>query len=1070
MKPLRLTLTGVRSYAGTCSIDFTGKRLLAILGNTGVGKSTILEAIIFALYGTCSWSKDPKAAYELIGKGCPSMDVAFEFSANGREWSVRRTLHAEGKKGPQAVLEPLADDSADLRVDGKSAVTQAVTRIIGLDWDGFVSTVLLRQGKFDALLKAPRAMRADILRHIFGINELERVRKRAGVRLERLNAQITEGTRARALLLPDPHAAASQALLDLERTRGIAARRRERLDALRAAQSRAVEHKHRKTGLDKAARLLRERAVADSSITMAALARKKRELDAEAAEQETTGRDLAAKLEAAQGALDTAAQAGDTLRSLSSEFAVLSRLPERAAGLDAVEQRLKQEQLQHDEHEQEHTQARQELEEHEQRNAALVEAAGRAERMVSEARTHTDQVQEAVRAALQEANAAAGHLQTQRTTLETVEEQRGHSAGLESELKKLRGALEAAQDDLAALQRREAAHAAGTGLAPGDACTVCTQPVPSDFAPPPLLDGKALTQAKRKVTTSSNAVEAAVEAKAEAAAQLKGTERKVEKHRRGHLAARERMDAALLQVQELVDAVHPASAPATATALDALGRQTTAQAHALAEGEPVGRAQITRAVKALTQPLRDAEGEALAAHTSAQAQLGAAQAENEAARAELKRQRGRLQRERKRLDKTGLQYETELASVLTEVSELPPSIRPAQPSPSQLPSLQDIASAKEAAGQRLERLEQRTLERDDAQKALTLHSENLQALDARRRRTVETPTRKLIKQLERWADTATDATGLLEAEASPDLPPVPDAGDLAAVDTYCMALASLHQRLTGTLGQTAQHGDDEVRAFEKELIRQAGATADETDPDPGFPVPEKSDLLAPAVLDPLSRKTIQAEGAHETAKADLRTAQSQIPYADALGTALEAASRQAAVWKSVSDQLTDGKFLTYLTDQRTHALLRHGSRILRQISMGDYAFTDDFQILERATNHARDPETLSGGETFQSSLALALALVELHNTSHNKLESLFLDEGFGSLDNIRLGDTLAVLSDSVAQDKRVIVISHLFPVAEVVDNVLLINKTGQGSTAAWLTPQQRTAAIHDGIQRLLENT
>jgi exonuclease SbcC len=58
----------------------------------------------------------------------------------------------------------------------------------------------------------------------------------------------------------------------------------------------------------------------------------------------------------------------------------------------------------------------------------------------------------------------------------------------------------------------------------------------------------------------------------------------------------------------------------------------------------------------------------------------------------------------------------------------------------------------------------------------------------------------------------------------------------------------------------------------------------------------------------------------------------------------------------------------------------------------------------------------------------------------------------------------------VAQDKRVIVISHLFPVAEVVDNVLLINKTGQGSTAAWLTPQQRTAAIHDGIQRLLENT
>jgi exonuclease SbcC len=1069
VKPLRLTFTGMRSYAGTCSIDFTGKRLLAILGNTGVGKSTILEAIIFALYGTCSWSKDPTAAYELIGKGCPGMDVAFEFSANGREWSVRRTLHADRKR-PQSVLEPLAEDGADMRVDGKDAVTQAVTRIIGLDRNGFVSTVMLRQGRFSDLLKAPGAIRADILRHIFGINELERVRKRAGLRLERLNAQITEAIRARALLLPDPHAAASQALLDLKHTRGIAARRRERLDALRAAQGQAVGHKHRKTGLDKAARLLRERAVADVSITMAALVRKKRELDAEAAEQETTGRDLTAKVEAAQGALDSAAQAGDTLLSLSSAFAVLSRLPERAAGLDAVEQRLKQEQEQHTEHEQEHTRARQELEEHEQHKAALVEAADRAERMVSEARTHTEQIQEAVRAALQEANAAAGHLQTQRTTLETVEEQRGHSADLESELKKRRGALEAAQDDLAALQRREAAHAAGAGLAPGDACTVCTQPVPNDFTPPPLLDGKALAQARRKVTTRSNAVEATVVAKAEAAAQLKGTEQKVEKHRRGHLAARERMDAALLQVHELVDAVHPAGAPAPATALDTLGQQATAQAHALAEGEPLGRAEITRAVKALAQPLRDAEGEALTAHTSAQAELGAVQAEHEAARAELKRQRGRLQRERKRLDKTRLQYETELASLLTEVGELPPSIRPAQASPPQLPSLQDIASAKEEAGQRLERLDQKTRERDDARQALTLHSETLQALDARRRRTVETPARNLVKQLERWADTATDAAGLLEAEASADLPPVPDAGDLAAVDTYCTALASLHQRLTSALGQAAQHAADEVHAFEKELIRQAGATADETDPDPGFSVPAKSDLLAPSVLDPLSRKTIQAEATHDKAKADLSTAQSQIPYFDALGTALEAANRQAVVWKSVSDQLTDGRFLTYLTDQRTHALLRHGSRILRQISMGDYAFAENFQIVDRATNHVRAPETLSCGETFQTSLALALALVELHNTSHNKLESLFLDEGFGSLDNTRLGDTLAVLSDSVAQDTRVIIISHLFPVAEVVDDVLLVHKTDQGSTAAWLTPQQHTSVIHDGIRRLLENT
>lgn len=68
------------------------------------------------------------------------------------------------------------------------------------------------------------------------------------------------------------------------------------------------------------------------------------------------------------------------------------------------------------------------------------------------------------------------------------------------------------------------------------------------------------------------------------------------------------------------------------------------------------------------------------------------------------------------------------------------------------------------------------------------------------------------------------------------------------------------------------------------------------------------------------------------------------------------------------------------------------------------------------------------------------------------------------MDNNRLDDTLAVL-----RNKMVTVISHLFPVAEAVDDVLLVGKTAQGSTATWLTPQKRTALIHDGIRRPLEH-
>lgn len=55
MRPLRPTLTDVRSYPAACAIDITHRPLPS---GTGMGKSTILEAITFALYGPCSWSRD----------------------------------------------------------------------------------------------------------------------------------------------------------------------------------------------------------------------------------------------------------------------------------------------------------------------------------------------------------------------------------------------------------------------------------------------------------------------------------------------------------------------------------------------------------------------------------------------------------------------------------------------------------------------------------------------------------------------------------------------------------------------------------------------------------------------------------------------------------------------------------------------------------------------------------------------------------------------------------------------------------------------------------------------------
>ena len=67
MRPLTLRMSGLRSYRSEVTIDFGDPGLIAIVGDTGAGKSSILEALFFALYGGCTW--DHRATAPLISDG-----------------------------------------------------------------------------------------------------------------------------------------------------------------------------------------------------------------------------------------------------------------------------------------------------------------------------------------------------------------------------------------------------------------------------------------------------------------------------------------------------------------------------------------------------------------------------------------------------------------------------------------------------------------------------------------------------------------------------------------------------------------------------------------------------------------------------------------------------------------------------------------------------------------------------------------------------------------------------------------------------------------------------------------
>ena len=127
------------------------------------------------------------------------------------------------------------------------------------------------------------------------------------------------------------------------------------------------------------------------------------------------------------------------------------------------------------------------------------------------------------------------------------------------------------------------------------------------------------------------------------------------------------------------------------------------------------------------------------------------------------------------------------------------------------------------------------------------------------------------------------------------------------------------------------------------------------------------------------------------------------------------------------------------------------------------ASPQDFQIIDRRTRTERDVKTLSGGETFLASLALALGLVELAGRSGGRIDSLFLDEGFGSLDTTILAEALDVLRSHVSTGRLVTVISHLHAVAADLDRVLLVTKNPTGSDMRWLQAPEREQLLLDDV-------
>ena len=163
-----------------------------------------------------------------------------------------------------------------------------------------------------------------------------------------------------------------------------------------------------------------------------------------------------------------------------------------------------------------------------------------------------------------------------------------------------------------------------------------------------------------------------------------------------------------------------------------------------------------------------------------------------------------------------------------------------------------------------------------------------------------------------------------------------------------------------------------------------------------------------------------------------------------------AAQSEAGVAKELAKHLTGSGFRRWLLTAAFDRLVSGASDVLRELSNGQYTFHHngkfEFDVVDHANaGETRSAKTLSGGETFLASLALALTLAEhisdLAAAGTARLESIFLDEGFGALDGETLDTVATAIEELSTKGRTVGIVTHVAELAERVPVRFKVSKT-----------------------------
>ncbi|MFN8121077.1 MAG: SMC family ATPase [Thermoleophilia bacterium] len=174
MRPLELELVAFRSYEHAV-VDWRPHDLVVIAGDTGAGKTSLLDAIAFALFGKTPEHGRPR---DLLTLGHTHGEVRLTFALRDQVWRATRR-YGKDAPDPAQLLERLERDGGETTETHADRVDERLRELVGMSFEAFTSAVLLAQGRFAQFLGAAPRDRDGILRELFSVASMDGARRAA---------------------------------------------------------------------------------------------------------------------------------------------------------------------------------------------------------------------------------------------------------------------------------------------------------------------------------------------------------------------------------------------------------------------------------------------------------------------------------------------------------------------------------------------------------------------------------------------------------------------------------------------------------------------------------------------------------------------------------------------------------------------------------------------------------------------------------------------------------------------------------------------------------------------------